>query len=121
MISQLKHHASVVRSATFSPCGTVLLTASKDATVAICGAMTEVVVRRMKHHSPGVTSVDVIRRMQQHSQGVTSVVFSPDGGRIVSTSGDNTVVRRREERERERERKGSKRKYTLQLVYSRTQ
>ena len=68
-------HDDVVTSATFSPDGTRVVTASNDKTTRVWDAATG---------AP-------IGKPMQHEGWVYSAAFSPDGGRVVTASGDNTA------------------------------
>ena len=68
-------HAELVRSATFSPDGGRIVTASTDNTARIWDAGTG----------------RVIATLSGHTGWVSSAAFSPDGGRIVTASSDGTA------------------------------
>ena len=74
-ISVLRGHTAVIYSATFSPDGRRIVSASRDKTVRIWNAATG----------------ECIRTLEGHTWYVNSASFSPDGHRIVSASEDNTV------------------------------
>ena len=71
----LEGHAALVLSASFSPDGTRLVSASGDKTVKVWDAAT------------GQERIS----LEGHTGGVNSVAFSPKGMRLVSTSYDKTV------------------------------
>ena len=72
----LQGHTGVVSSASFSPDGSRIVTASEDKTALIWEAQTG---------KPLLT-------LQGHTGWVLSASFSPDGGRIVTASGDKTAL-----------------------------
>jgi len=71
----LKGHTSSVDSASFSPDGTRIVTASYDGTVRVWDA------------ARGTT----LAELKGHTRGLSSAAFSPDGTRIVTASWDNTA------------------------------
>jgi predicted oxidoreductase (fatty acid repression mutant protein) len=71
----LKGHTGAVSSASFSPDGSRVVTASGDRTAKIWDAKSGVEVRTLKGHTGAVTSAS----------------FSPDGSRLVTTSYDQTA------------------------------
>ena len=71
----LKGHTGSVDSASFSPDGSRIVTASHDRTAKIWDA----------------NSGAELRRLIGHIRAVSSASFSPDGLRIVTASGDKTV------------------------------
>ncbi len=75
-IATLSGHEDVVRSASFSPDGTRIVTASDDNTARVWDA----------------GSGRAIATLSGHEDGVVSASFSPDGTRIVTASGDTARV-----------------------------
>ena len=75
LLMNLLGHSGSVRSVSFSPDGSRIVSGSGDSTVRVWDAVTE----------------KVINTLTGHSDFVMSVSFSPDGSRIVSGSWDNTV------------------------------
>jgi WD40 repeat protein len=75
-VQVLTGHTGSVNSASFSPDGTRIVTASNDNTA-----------RVWAQHGGTWTSVE----LQGHTEWVNSAVFSPDGTRIVTASDDNTA------------------------------
>ncbi|MER9134748.1 TIR domain-containing protein [Mesorhizobium sp. M0830] len=73
--STLNGHELAVTSATFSPDGTDIVTASADGTARVWEAATGAQVLALKGHE----------------KAVTSAAFSPDGTRIVTASADRTA------------------------------
>ena len=71
----LRGHTDGVESASFSPDGTRIVSASWDNTVRIWDAQTG----------------RELQKLEGHTNSVESASFSPDGTRIVSASGDKTV------------------------------
>ena len=116
-ISVLRGHTAAIYSATFSPDGRRIVSASGDRTVRIWDAATGECIRTLKGHTGDVYSAsfspdghrivsaswddtvriwdaatgECIRTLEGHTEGVYSASFSPDGHRIVSASEDNTV------------------------------
>ena len=76
VLLQFGNHTNGVSSAAFSPCGTLILTASEDGTAAICDAKTG----------------DVLALLEHHTAGVYSAAFSDDGRSVVTASKDNTAT-----------------------------
>jgi dipeptidyl aminopeptidase/acylaminoacyl peptidase len=68
-------HSGSVNSVAFSPDGSLIASASTDATI------------RLWRVSDGV----LLRTLTGHTSDVNSVAFSPDGNLIASASSDNTV------------------------------
>jgi WD40 repeat protein/serine/threonine protein kinase len=76
----LKGHTNSVSSASFSPDGTRIVTASWDNTAKVWDARNGTDILTLKGHSNGVIS-----------DGVSSTSFSPDGNRIVTAGEDGTA------------------------------
>ena len=72
----MKGHTSYVHSASFSPDGNSIVSASADKTVRIWDAK---------------TGKQVGKPLEGHTHFVYSASFSPDGNSIVSASRDNTI------------------------------
>ncbi|MEM6503151.1 MAG: PQQ-binding-like beta-propeller repeat protein, partial [Cyanobacteria bacterium P01_C01_bin.89] len=113
----LKGHSNGVLSASFSPDGSTIVSASYDQTVKLWDAKTGEELRTLKGHSTLVKSANFspdgstivsasydqtvklwdaktgreLHTLKGHSDGVLSANFSPDGSTIVSTSHDRTV------------------------------
>jgi WD40 repeat protein len=85
-IARLEGHTDRVTSATFSPDGTRVVTASQDRTARVWGAATGKEIARLEGHCPGPPWMYV-------SEGcaVTSAAFRPDGARVVTASNDDTA------------------------------
>ena len=115
-IGTLKGHTNFVNSASFSPDGSRIVSASYDKTVRIRNAATGECIRTLEGHTSYVRSASfspdgsrivsasldgTVRiwdaatgeciRTLGHTDGVSSASFSPDGSRIVSASYDKTV------------------------------
>ena len=116
-IGTLKGHTSLVYSASFSPDGHRIVSASRDETVRIWNAATGECIRTLEGHAGYVFSAsfnpdgsrivsasrdetvriwdaatgECIRTLKGHTSYVRSASFSPDGSRIVSASWDDTV------------------------------
>ncbi len=114
----LKGHSSYVRSASFSPDGKRIVTASLDDTAMLWNAETGEVTDTLKGHSNSVYSAsfspdgkrivtaslddtamlwdaetgEVTDTLKGHSSYVYSASFSPDGKRIVTASWDDTAM-----------------------------
>jgi len=111
-------HLDIVRSVSFSPDGTRILSASDDRTIRIWNSMTgaellvlqghEDIVESAKFYPDGrrivsgsydmtvrvwdlTTGTEVVPVMKGHESGVASVACSPDGTMVVSGSNDSTV------------------------------
>ena len=117
LIRTLTGHGSYVTSASFSPDGTRIVSASSDNTLKLWDAVTGAVIRTLTGHDSDVNSAAFspdgtriisasrdntlklwdaatgadIRTLTGHTNGVTSAAFSPDGRMIVSASRDNTL------------------------------
>jgi len=104
----LKGHSDYVTSVSFSPDGKRIVSGSYDDTLKVWDLKTvrvsETAVPDSKKDRPSklaatrpsvtpeeAVSVTVAHTLKAHSSSVTSVSFSPDGKRIVSGSGDNTL------------------------------
>ena len=112
----LRGHQSFVNSASFSPDGSRIVTASNDKTARIWNARNAREIAILRGHSAGVSSAAFSRRIARrhgirgqdcpdwdaasakeiavlrgHNAGVRSAAFSPDGSRIVTASLDKTV------------------------------
>ena len=116
-ISVLRGHTAAIYSATFSPDGCRIVSASRDKTVRIWNAATGECIRTLEGHTWYVNSAsfspdghrivsasedntvriwnaatgECIRTLEGHTGDVNSAAFSPDGSRIVSASSDKTV------------------------------
>ena len=113
----LKGHEASVRSASFSPDGRRIVTASEDKTARLWDASSGSLIASPEGHEDEVLSACVqpgrrpdrdrvlrqdgaavgrehrrlIASLQGHEDAVLSASFSPDGGRIVTASADNTA------------------------------
>src|SRR3984893_1814063 len=74
-VQVIEGHSETIRSTSFSPDGTRIVSGSYDKTVRVWDAVTG----------------GHLQTLEGHSDWITSVSFSPDGTRIVSGSHDNTV------------------------------
>lgn len=72
----MKGHSDEVETASFSPDGKRIVSASADNTIRIWDAE---------------TGQQIGQPLEGHTSDVTSVSFSPDGRRIVSASSDGTI------------------------------
>ncbi len=117
MILTFKGHTDRVFSASFSPDGSRVVTASWDRTAKVWDAKTGAVLLTLKGHTDVVESASFlpdgsrvvtgsldrtariwdaqsgaeVRTLKGHTEGVLSVAFSPDGSRVVTASLDRTA------------------------------
>jgi hypothetical protein len=75
LLATLEGHTEIVHSATFSPDGTRIVTASSDNTARLWDGKTGA----------------LLATLEGHRGRVLSAAFSPDGARIVTASSDNTA------------------------------
>jgi WD40 repeat protein len=86
-----------VNSATFSPDGSRIVTASSDKTARIWDVASGKEIAVLRGQSDSVLSADFSRLLRVladfgfHRDSVLSAAFSPDGSRIVTGSWDGTV------------------------------
>lgn len=111
-------HTDWVNSATFSPDGLTLLSASSDSTLILWDVETSAIIRRFEGHIGGVNGVvfavdgqtafsggndgtliqwdvstgEVIRRLEGHTGAVTAIALSLDGKTLASGSEDTSVI-----------------------------
>jgi serine/threonine protein kinase len=116
-LAELKGHASEVRSASFSPDGRRIVTASADGTAGVWDASTGSSLAELKGHTGEVSTAFFSRggtrivtasydgtarvwdaatgaslvELKGHTRQVNSATFSPDGTRIVTSSDDGTA------------------------------
>jgi WD40 repeat protein len=117
LIRTLEGHDDFVRSAAFSPNGTLIVTASGDYTARIWDVETGKTLKILSGHGGGVNSAifspdgqriatasddktvriwnartgELLNVLNGHRECVEDVVFSPDGTRLASSSDDNAV------------------------------
>jgi WD40 repeat protein len=74
-LKKLEGHTEPVFSATFSPDGKMIVTASGDNTARIWDA----------------TTGKELKKLEGHTSWINSAVFSPDGKTVVTASNDDTA------------------------------
>lgn len=115
---RLAGHADGVRVVAWSPNGSLLVTGSRDATLALWDAATGKRVRVLQGHAGGVTSAafspdgrtilsggqdramilweeesgKLLRKLEGHAGWIKTVAFAPDGKQALSASLDRTVA-----------------------------
>ncbi len=116
-LKELVGHAVGVWSATFSPDGTRVVSASDDGTARVWNSATGELIWKLEGHTQEVLSASfspdgarivtasrdrtaglwdaatgqLIRKLEAHTDGVVSATFSPDGTRTATASWDNTA------------------------------
>ena len=89
LLAELKKHDSYIYSAQFSPDGNRIVTASQDGTAKIWDAATATIIADLPANALALNSP--YSEVVSSKLSVQYAAFSPDGMKIVTVAGDNTV------------------------------